>query len=153
EPGRIRKRGGSRSQALHGASLVRSAWQSRTLDSCQPIRPGWDNRTDFGPACPRAWNQPATRQSARRESGEQTAKDRSFRDAGSIGDMRMSSSGNIAASSVPPFPPDYRASGVLLHVTSLPSRYGIGDVGPSALAWIDRMHEAGQSWWQALPIG
>ncbi|PYS46155.1 MAG: hypothetical protein DMG13_30630 [Acidobacteria bacterium] len=31
---------------------------------------------------------------------------------------------------MPPFPPDYRASGLILHVTSLPSRYGIGDVGP-----------------------
>jgi 4-alpha-glucanotransferase len=55
--------------------------------------------------------------------------------------------------SLPPFPAAYRASGVLLHVTSLPSRYGIGDVGPGALAWIDRLHEAGQSWWQALPVG
>src|SRR5712692_5544861 len=55
--------------------------------------------------------------------------------------------------SLPPFPPDYRASGVLLHVTSLPSRYGIGDVGAAALAWIDHLHEAGQSWWQALPLG
>ena len=53
----------------------------------------------------------------------------------------------------PPFPPDYRASGVLLHVTSLPSPYGIGDVGPTALAWVDRLHEAGQTWWQALPLG
>ena len=52
-----------------------------------------------------------------------------------------------------PFPPEYRASGVLLHVTSLPSPYGIGDLGPAALAWIDRLHEAGQSWWQALPLG
>src|SRR5579863_4528117 len=52
-----------------------------------------------------------------------------------------------------PFPPDHRASGVLLHVTSLPSRYGIGDVGPAARAWIDRLHEAGQAWWQALPLG
>ncbi len=51
-----------------------------------------------------------------------------------------------------PFPPDYRASGVLLHVTSLPSPYGIGDVA-AAVAWIDRLHEAGQSWWQALPVG
>ena len=58
-----------------------------------------------------------------------------------------------AAQSLPPFPPGYRASGVLLHVTSLPSPYGIGDVGPAALAWIDRLHEAGQSWWQALPLG
>ena len=54
---------------------------------------------------------------------------------------------------VPPFPPDYRASGLLLHVTSLPSPYGIGDVGPTALAWIDRLADAGQSWWQSLPLG
>src|SRR5262245_39759687 len=55
--------------------------------------------------------------------------------------------------SVPPFPADYRASGVLLHVTSLPSPYGIGDLGPAAFAWIDRLHDAGQRWWQALPVG
>jgi len=54
---------------------------------------------------------------------------------------------------LPPFAPDYRASGVLLHVTSLPSRFGIGDMGPGAFSWIDRLHEAGQSWWQALPFG
>jgi 4-alpha-glucanotransferase len=54
---------------------------------------------------------------------------------------------------LPPFPPEYRASGLLLHVTSLPSPYGIGDVGPAAVAWVDRLHEAGQSWWQALPVG
>jgi len=52
-----------------------------------------------------------------------------------------------------PFGRGYRASGVLLHVTSLPSRYGIGDVGPAAFAWIDRLHEAGQRWWQGLPLG
>ena len=52
-----------------------------------------------------------------------------------------------------PFPPGYRASGVLLHVTSLPSRYGVGDVGPSALAWVDRLAAAGQTWWQVLPLG
>lgn len=52
-----------------------------------------------------------------------------------------------------PFADGYRASGLLLHVTSLPSPYGIGDVGPVALAWIDHLHEAGQSWWQALPLG
>src|SRR5262245_52275149 len=52
-----------------------------------------------------------------------------------------------------PFPVEYRASGVLLHVTSLPSRYGIGDLGPGAMAWIDCLHDAGQSWWQALPVG
>ena len=54
---------------------------------------------------------------------------------------------------VPPFPPGYRASGVLLHITSLPSAYGIGDLGPGALRWVDRLHESGQSWWQALPLG
>ena len=54
---------------------------------------------------------------------------------------------------LPPFPPDYRASGLLLHVTSLPSAYGIGDLGPEAFAWIDRLHDAGQSCWQALPLG
>jgi len=55
--------------------------------------------------------------------------------------------------STPPFAAGYRVSGVLLHVTSLPSPYGIGDVGPTAMAWIDRLHEARQSWWQALPLG
>src|SRR5579864_6034040 len=54
---------------------------------------------------------------------------------------------------VPLFSPDYRASGILLHVTSLPSAYGIGDLGPSAFAWIDRLYDAGQGWWQALPLG
>jgi 4-alpha-glucanotransferase len=53
----------------------------------------------------------------------------------------------------PLFSPNYRGSGILLHVTSLPSTYGIGDLGPSASAWIDRLHDAGQGWWQALPLG
>jgi len=52
-----------------------------------------------------------------------------------------------------PFGPKYRASGVLLHITSLPSPYGIGDVGPAAFAMVDRLQAAGQSWWQALPLG
>src|SRR5215469_8318439 len=51
------------------------------------------------------------------------------------------------------FPHGYRGAGLLLHVTSLPSRYGVGDVGPAALAWADRLRDAGQSWWQALPLG
>jgi 4-alpha-glucanotransferase len=55
--------------------------------------------------------------------------------------------------SLPPFRPPYRASGLLLHVTSLPSPYGIGEVGPAALSWIDRLEQAGQGWWQALPLG
>src|SRR5678815_225832 len=54
---------------------------------------------------------------------------------------------------LPPFPTEYRASGLLLHVTSLPSPYGIGDLGPAAVAWVDWLHDAGQSWWQLLPLG
>ena len=57
------------------------------------------------------------------------------------------------AQRIPPFPPGYRASGLLLHITSLPSSYGIGDLGPGAFQWVDRLHEAGQCWWQALPLG
>jgi 4-alpha-glucanotransferase len=54
---------------------------------------------------------------------------------------------------LPPFPSEYRSSGILLHVTSLPGPYGIGDLGPSAFSWVDRLYEAGQGWWQALPLG
>jgi 4-alpha-glucanotransferase len=57
------------------------------------------------------------------------------------------------AAMVPPFPSEYRASGLLLHVTSLPSSYGIGDLGSSAFCWLDRLRDAGQRWWQALPLG
>src|SRR3982751_613833 len=57
------------------------------------------------------------------------------------------------AITIPPFPPAYRACGLLFHVTSLPSPYGIGDLGPAAFAWVDHLHDAGQSWWQALPLG
>jgi hypothetical protein len=60
---------------------------------------------------------------------------------------------NDGRTSVPPFPSEYRASGLLLHVTSLPSPYGVGDLGSSAFSWIDRLHGAGQRWWQALPLG
>jgi 4-alpha-glucanotransferase len=62
-------------------------------------------------------------------------------------------SGDGENGSVLPFPPGYRASGVLLHVTSLPSPYGIGDLGSAAFSWIDRLHGAGQRWWQVLPLG
>jgi len=63
----------------------------------------------------------------------------------------MSSNGGRA--NVPLFAPEYRSSGLLLHVTSLPSPYGIGDLGSSAFSWVDRLHDAGQGWWQALPLG
>ena len=46
-----------------------------------------------------------------------------------------------------------RSSGLLLHVTSLPCRYGIGDVGPAAYEWIDLLAGARQRWWQVLPLG
>ncbi|WP_164101309.1 4-alpha-glucanotransferase [Candidatus Laterigemmans baculatus] len=49
--------------------------------------------------------------------------------------------------------PNDPAAGVLLHVTSLPSPYGIGDLGPAAIAWVDRLADAGQRWWQILPLG
>ena len=47
----------------------------------------------------------------------------------------------------------HRDSGVLLHVSSLPNRYGIGDLGPAAHQWVDMLAKAGQRWWQILPLG
>ncbi len=46
-----------------------------------------------------------------------------------------------------------RASGILLHPTSLPGRFGIGDLGPEAHAFVDFLAETGQTWWQMLPLG
>ena len=45
-----------------------------------------------------------------------------------------------------------RASGVLLPVSSLPSKYGIGCFSKEAYKWIDQLKEAGQSYWQILPL-
>jgi 4-alpha-glucanotransferase len=45
-----------------------------------------------------------------------------------------------------------RASGVLMHISSLPSPYGIGDLGPDASRFIDFLHASGQSYWQILPV-
>jgi 4-alpha-glucanotransferase len=45
-----------------------------------------------------------------------------------------------------------RASGILLHVSSLPGEFGIGDLGPQAHRWIDFLCEARQSYWQVLPV-
>ncbi len=47
---------------------------------------------------------------------------------------------------------DKRAAGVLLPVTSLPSRFGIGDLGRNAYHFIDFLYNAGQSLWQVLPL-
>ncbi len=46
-----------------------------------------------------------------------------------------------------------RSAGLLLHPTSLPGRFGIGDLGPVAFSWVDTLAAAGQSWWQVLPLG
>ena len=46
-----------------------------------------------------------------------------------------------------------RASGILLPVFSLPSACGIGDLYQEAYKFIDRLSEAGQKYWQVLPIG
>ncbi len=46
-----------------------------------------------------------------------------------------------------------RKSGILMPVFSLPSPYGIGTLGKEALGFIDFLDEAGQSYWQILPIG
>jgi len=45
-----------------------------------------------------------------------------------------------------------RGSGILLHITSLPSPYGIGDLGPGAYAFADFLAENRQSYWQVLPL-
>ncbi|OZC03464.1 4-alpha-glucanotransferase [Rubricoccus marinus] len=45
-----------------------------------------------------------------------------------------------------------RQSGLLLHVTSLPSPFGIGDLGPGAHAFVDYLARAGQTLWQVLPL-
>jgi 4-alpha-glucanotransferase len=46
-----------------------------------------------------------------------------------------------------------RLSGVLLHPTSFPGPYGIGDLGPEAYSFVDFLVSAGQSLWQVLPLG
>ncbi|NOY55333.1 MAG: 4-alpha-glucanotransferase [Actinobacteria bacterium] len=46
-----------------------------------------------------------------------------------------------------------RSSGVLVHPTSLPGPPGIGDIGPSAHAWLDELAQMGCALWQVLPLG
>ncbi len=46
-----------------------------------------------------------------------------------------------------------RSSGILLHPTSLPGRYGIGDLGAAARRFVDWLEAQGQSIWQVLPLG
>ena len=46
-----------------------------------------------------------------------------------------------------------RSCGILMHITSLPSPYGIGTFGKEAEAFVDWLKQAGQKYWQVLPIG
>ncbi|MGE5611187.1 MAG: 4-alpha-glucanotransferase [Bacillota bacterium] len=46
-----------------------------------------------------------------------------------------------------------RSAGIVLHVSSLPGPWGIGDLGPAAYAWVDSLTRAQQTWWQVLPLG
>jgi 4-alpha-glucanotransferase len=45
-----------------------------------------------------------------------------------------------------------RAGGILLHISSLPSKYGVGDFGPVAYKFADYLKQAGQRYWQVLPL-
>ena len=46
-----------------------------------------------------------------------------------------------------------RSAGILLHPTSLPGRFGIGDLGPGAHGWVDFLAQTGTGLWQVLPLG
>src|SRR5437870_11379755 len=46
-----------------------------------------------------------------------------------------------------------RGSGILLHPTSLGGGFGIGDLGPEAIRFIDFLERSGQTYWQILPLG
>jgi len=45
-----------------------------------------------------------------------------------------------------------RVAGILLHITSLPSPFGIGDLGPTAYQFVDFLYASGQKLWQVLPL-
>ena len=45
-----------------------------------------------------------------------------------------------------------RGSGILLHITSLPSPYGLGDLGPWAYRFADLLAKSRQKYWQVLPL-
>ncbi|MEM5800991.1 MAG: 4-alpha-glucanotransferase, partial [Candidatus Aenigmatarchaeota archaeon] len=46
-----------------------------------------------------------------------------------------------------------RKSGVLVHISSLPSKYGIGDLGIPSKSFVDLLKDSSQKLWQILPIG
>ena len=45
-----------------------------------------------------------------------------------------------------------RSSGILMHITSLPSPFGIGDFGPEAYEFVDFLESSGHKFWQILPL-
>jgi len=45
-----------------------------------------------------------------------------------------------------------RSSGILMHVSSLPGKFGIGDAGKSAYEWVDFLDKTGVKYWQILPL-
>jgi len=49
-------------------------------------------------------------------------------------------------------PQSGRSAGILMHITSLPSPFGIGDLGPQARQFADVLHRSGQQYWQILPL-
>ena len=51
------------------------------------------------------------------------------------------------------FPALPRSAGILLHPTSLPGPFGIGDFGPVAYRWVETLAAMKQTWWQILPLG
>ena len=46
-----------------------------------------------------------------------------------------------------------RGSGIIMHITSLPNKYGIGSFGKEAFNFVDFLKNAGQKYWQVLPLG
>ena len=60
---------------------------------------------------------------------------------------------SFAAVAVPAKPERIRQSGVLLHISSLPSDGPIGDLGPEAYRFVDFLQESSQHYWQLLPLG
>ncbi len=48
---------------------------------------------------------------------------------------------------------DARTGGVLLHLSSAPGAFGVGDLGPGAHDALDWMARTGLTWWQMLPVG
>lgn len=50
------------------------------------------------------------------------------------------------------YPPNGRSAGILMHITSLPSEFGIGDIGPEAVRFANFLYHSRQKYWQMLPV-